>query len=100
LGSCWEREKDESKERGSDLHLGLRENQASLGLWNLSPKFLRRFDPFTDHDFDIRESFLVGFAIGSAARKLRHFRDESLIGLTPINDDFVLRHVNAPRADI
>ena len=46
-------------------------------------------DPFLDDDLRVGHGLLVGGAVGHAAGKFRHFDDEGVVRLAPIDDEFV-----------
>src|SRR5271170_2756870 len=75
------------------------ERQTPAWLRDGATQLVSRFDPLSDDDFDVRESFLVRLAVRGTARQLRYFRDERLVGLAPINDDFVFSHRRAAQWD-
>src|SRR5271156_6529036 len=84
------RHQDEAKQQSG-------ERQASARLGDSAPQMVSRFDPLSDNDLDVRQSFLVRLAVCGAARQLRYFRDERLVGLAPINNDFVFSHRRGPQ---
>src|SRR5258708_9546772 len=70
----------------------LSEGKAAARGGDGAAEFFGGFKPFLNDDFDAGESFLVGFAVGGAAGKFGDFGDKRLVGLTPIDDDFVFSH--------
>src|SRR6266700_817009 len=70
----------------------LGEGKAAAGGGNGAAEFFRGLDPFLNDDFYVGESFLVGLSVGGAAGKFGDFGDKGIVGLTPIDDDFVSRH--------
>jgi len=50
----------------------LGEDEAAFGLGDGPAKFLGRFDPLLDDDFDAGQSFLVGLAVGREGAGLRN----------------------------
>jgi len=65
---------------------GLRKRQAPFWFRNWAAVVFRGLDPFLNHGFHVRQSFLVGGPIGRTTRQFRHFGNERLIVLTPIDD--------------
>ena len=65
---------------------GLRKRQTPFRFRNWATEIFRSLDPFLNHGFDIRQSFLVGSPICRTTRQFRHFGNERLIVLTPIDD--------------
>src|SRR5262249_37584658 len=81
----------------------LREHKPTLGLGNGPSQFLSRLDPFRDDRLDVRERFLVGDSVRCTAGPFRDFRNDGLVLLTPIEDDFiarVMRHLGLLRGGI
>ena len=62
-------------------------------------QFSSCLDPLGDDNLDVRQRRLIRNSIGRTAGKFRYFGDESLIGLTPVQDDLVtdvIAHRNRP----
>ena len=67
----------------------LGEGQSASGYGDGAAKFGRGFQPFSDGDFHVRESFCISHAIGATAMQLGNFCNESTVVLAPIYDDLV-----------
>src|SRR5437879_3498299 len=67
--------------------LSVHQPAARLRYW--PAQVARRLDPLLDHDLGAGQRLLIGRAVGSAARQLRHLGDERLVFVAPIQDDLV-----------
>src|SRR5579859_364189 len=74
------------------VYCALREVQSAARRGDGAAELSGGFDPLLDDDFYVGESFLVGLSVGGATGKFRDLGDKSLVGLTPINDNFGSRH--------
>ena len=73
----------------------LRRTEAGPWVRGIAPsESLGRFNPLDDDGFDVRKSFLAGGTISCATRQLRHFSDEGLVFVAPVQNGisyFVIR---------
>jgi len=63
--------------------------QASFRFGNRPSKLNGRIHPVADCRFGFRDSLLIRCPIRHAARELWNFRHETVVLVTPKNDDFV-----------
>src|SRR2546423_11792541 len=68
-----------------------RVGEFSAWFGNRPAEFARGFDPLVDDDFGVSDSFRIGLSVRHAAGQFRHFDNETVVFLAPINDQFVTR---------
>lgn len=67
----------------------LRVQKAPLWFRDWAAEFSRGFDPLADHHLHVGDRLRIGSTVRGTPRKLWYFRDEGLIFLAPVDDDFV-----------
>ena len=78
---------------GDGDHGPLRQHQAfPPGVRDMVTELPRRIDPEVDRLLDALQGGRLGAAVGAATGKLGHLRDERVVLVAPVDDDFVLVH--------
>lgn len=72
-------------------------HESPFGFGDGAAEFAGGFDPFLDDHAGMGERFFIGCAVGHAAGQFRHFNDEGLIFLAPVDNQLVFnRHRPLP----
>jgi hypothetical protein len=75
-------------------------HEPAARLRDRAAQFPGRFEPLRDYDFCVSYRLSVGGAVCRASGQLRHFGDESLVFLAPVQDHFIAWaiHLSPPHA--